>query len=251
LGIQAQKTLTVKNNKGSASVSGDVSPNEAKAKALNEAKTAALKSAGIDEHISSHEMLFTNSTSKDYSQFFSSDVQSELQGAISSYTITSEKMSCVSDKEAIYELVINAEVIKYGTKPDASFTANIEGLKGVYNNRENLIFTVKTSQDCYLTIFNITDVQAGMMFPNPYEKNTKLLKLQEVKFPQAKIDYSLGNDIKKQETNRLIYVFTKKEIPFVKADKEGNTSAESIFTWIYSITPDQRRVEYFTLTILK
>jgi hypothetical protein len=54
---------------------------------------------------------------------------------------------------------------------------------------------------------------------------------------------------KAQETNRLIFVFTKSPIPYLKADKDQMTLTENIFSWIYSIMPDQRKVLYFTFSI--
>jgi len=247
----SQKTVQVQSIKGSALISGDVSPNMAKTQALNNAKVNALKAAGIDEKINSYQLLFTSQVKNDYSQFFSSDIQSEMQGAVKSYSISSEKTYCKNDYEILYDVIIDAVVIKYDTKPDISFDSNIEGVKAVYNNGENLTFSVNATKVCYLTIFNITDAEAVLLFPNVYEKQNKLDKPEPSLFPTTAIDYRLGNDSKKQETNRLIFVFTKTLIPYIKMDKEQVTSNENIFSWIYSIPPDQRKIEYFTLTILK
>lgn len=249
--IFAQKNSQLSGIKGTAFITGDVSPNQAKIQALNEAKTNALKAAGIGEHINSYQLLFTSQEKNDYSQFFSSDIQSEIQGAVQSYEIKSEKTYCKSEFEIIYEVTINAYVIKYETKPDITFNANIEGVKGAYNNDENLTFNVKTTQVCYLTIFNITDKEAFMLYPNAYEKQVKCTPMESCKYPIAKIDYTLHTDLKQQETNRLIFIFTKTLIPFIKMDKEQMTTNENIFSWIYSIMPDQRKVEYLTLSILK
>ena len=247
----AQKISQVSGIKGTAYITSDISPNQAKVQALNDAKINALKTAGIGEHINSYQLLFTSQQKNDYSQFFSSDIQSEIQGAVQSYEIKSEKTYCKSEFEIICEVTIDASVIKYETKPDVTFDANIEGVKGVYNNDDKLTFTIKTTQSCYLTIFNITDKEAFMLFPNIYEKQTPLNTLERYKFPIAKIDYTLHTDMKQQETNRLIFVFTKTPILFIKMDKEQVTTHENIFSWIYSIMPDQRKTEYFTLTIQK
>lgn len=247
----SQKTIDVHAIKGSAPVSGDVSPNQAKIQALNNAKVNALKAAGIDENINSYQLLFTSQVKNDYSQFFSSDIQSEIQGAVKSYNIIAEKTYCKSEMEIICEVTIDVTVVKYDTKRDVSFDTNVEGIKGAYNNGDNLSFSVMATQHCYLNIFNITDTEATLLYPNVYEKQTKLNKSELYKFPVAAIDYGLGNDLKKQETNRLIFVFTKSQIPFIKMNKDQVTTQENIFSWIYSIPPDQRNVEYFTLSILK
>ena len=165
--------------------------------------------------------------------------------------IQGEKIYCKNDFEIICEIMIDASIIKYETKPDINFDANIEGVKGAYNNDDKLTFSVKTTQACYLTIFNITDKEAFMLYPNFYEKQTICKPMEACKYPIAKIDYTLHTDMKPQETNRLIFVFTKSPIPFIKMDKNQVTTHENIFSWIYSIMPDQRKVEYLTLAILK
>lgn len=245
----SQKSIAVSGIRGAAFISGDVSPNEARANALNDAKVNALKAAGINETVSSYQMLFTSQVKNDFTQFFSSDIQSEMQGAVRAVKVVQEKTYCKSEHEIICEVVIDGEVIRYESKPDPTFKASIDGIKGVYNNGDNLTFNVKVSQNCYLNVFNITDNGSGVFFPNTYEKNNQLAKSELYKFPMAKIDYSLGNAQKKQETNRLIFVFTKKDIAFIKMDQKQNTNSDDIFSWIYSIPPDERTVEYFALTI--
>ena len=244
----SQKTTNVNHIVGSAFVTGDISPNEAKAQALNEAKINALKAAGIGEQIKSNQLLLTSQQKNDYEQFFSSSIQSEIQGAVQSFNIKSERVYCKNEFEIIYEIVLDATVIKYDSKPDLTFDAHIEGIKSVYNNDENLTFSVKATKESYLTIFNITDKEAFMLYPNAYEKQIPV----EIKsFPIANIEYTLHTDMKTSETNRLIFVFTKTLYPFIKMDKEQITTHDAIFNWIYSIMPDQRKVEYITLLIQK
>ena len=247
----AQKVSQVSDIKGTSYITGDISPNQAKAQALNDAKLNALKAAGIGEHINSYQLLFTSQQKNDYSQFFSSDIQSEIQGAVQSYEIKSERTYCKSEIEIICEVTIDASVIKYEPKPDVTFNMNIEGVKATYNNDDKLSFTFKATQDGYLTIFDITDKEAFLLYPNAYEKQ-KVLKGSELySFPIAKIDYTLHTDLKQQETNRLIFVYTKTLIPFMKMNKDQVATYENIFSWIYSIMPDQRKVEYLILTIQK
>lgn len=245
----AQKTTKHSGIVGTAYISGDVSPNEAKVQALNEAKINALKAAGIAEDISTYQLLFTSQQKNDFTQFFSSAIQTEMHGAVQQYEVTNEKMYCKNENEIVYEVKINATVIKYDTKPDITFDANIEGIKAVYNNNENLTFNVTATQNCYLTIFNITDKEAIVMYPNKYEKQQALNTMQRYTFPQAKINYTLSTDDQKQETNRLIFVFTKTPVPFVKMKEDGVTTTEQIFSWIYSIAPNERDIEYTTLLI--
>jgi hypothetical protein len=90
-----------------------------------------------------------------------------------------------------------------------------------------------------------------VFFPNSYEKNNELLPLVIHNFPFAAIDYILYTDLKDKETNRLLFVFTKTFIPFIKMDKEQITNEDAIFNWIYSIMPDQRNVQYYSVIVQK
>jgi hypothetical protein len=251
LNVFSQRTETVHNIKGTAFISGDVSPNQAKSQALVEAKVNALKAAGIDEKLNSYQLLFTSQAKNEYSQLFSSNIASEMQGAIRSFTITSEKVYCKSNAEIVCEVIIDATVVRYSTKSDPAFDMEVSGMKAVYNAGDNLNFDVKATQNSYLTIFSVTDSEATLLYPNMFEPQKELVKLESYKFPKAKIDYALGNNLKKQESNRLIFVLTKTPISFIKMNEDQVTSNENIFTWIYSIPPDQRKVEYFTLTVEK
>jgi hypothetical protein len=246
--LSAQKLVKVSGIKGVSYISGDVSVNQAKYSAINEAKINALKAAGIGENIKSYQLLFSSQEKNEYAQFFSSDIQSEIQGAVASYDIINQATIQKNQNELYYEVTIDASIIKYDTKPDITFDANIEGVKGVYNNLDKLAFSVKTTQNCYLTIFNINDNEATLMYPNSLEKQ-KLLNSNEInKFP-PQAEYELETNLKDKEFNRLIFVFTKTAVPFIKMNKEQVTTNEAIFNWIYSIMPDQRKVEYRSLVI--
>ena len=58
-------------------------------------------------------------------------------------------------------------------------------------------------------------------------------------------------DLQYQEMNRLLFVFTKSYIPFIKMNQEQVTDEDAIFNWIYSIMPDQRNVQYYSVIVQK
>lgn len=63
-------------------------------------------------------------------------------------------------------------------------------------------------------------------------------------FPKN-VDYVMERTTKgdKPETTRLIFVFTKRQMEFIDLQGEEQiTSVEKILSWIYSISPDQRKV---------
>ena len=146
----SQEVIEIEYCKGTAFISGDISPNQAKENALNDAKMNALRAAGISETVRSFKMLYTTQKNKDYQQFFSNNIQSEMQGNILSYEIIDEQTIQKSEVELLVEVTINASVVKYETKPDINFDANIWGIDAVYNNGDVLEFSIKTSRVDYM-----------------------------------------------------------------------------------------------------
>ncbi len=248
----AQKTTKVKGIKGQGYISGNTSPVEARAMALNEAKLNALKAAGIAENIKSYELLFNSQDNSDFTQIMNSDVQSEISGAIKEYTIKSENQTKINNEFAI-EIVIDAVVIHYDNKPDLSFKHYIEGLKAYYQNGERLSFNFKSTQGCFLTIFVINPTEVSLFYPNKYEKQ-KLFQPELLnKFPTGSLNYNLSlPPQQKQEENMFVFVFTKKQIPFINMDENQIIKErDDVFSWIYAITPDERNVEYRKIIIGK
>jgi hypothetical protein len=250
--LNAQHLISVK-SKGSSFISGKVGPDEAKQQALAEAKLNALRNAGINENLSNYQVLFTGQSTKEYSQFFNSSTQSEIEGAIKSYSVISEQSTPESNSNFKLVVEIEAVVIKYSTKKDIYFDAHINGIKPIYEVDQKLEFDMKLTQNCFVTVFNlIDDKQCTVLYPLPKNKKNKLSANTLINFPSdftKEDDFVLYTD-KKQESNQLIFVFTKEEVPYIHFDKDGNTSNEDMFSWIYSITPDQRLVNYQSFFII-
>lgn len=249
--IKAQQIKQVKGAKGEGIIAGRISESEARREALNQAKVEALRLAGVSEHLQSYELLFRSEVDHDYSEFFGSDIQSELQGAVQQYQVVEEKRGVDPVSNLfIIEVTIDATVILYDTGPDPAFQVEVNGIKGVYESGETLTFSVFSSMDAHLNIFNITDHSASLMYPNPWEQRKTIPAEKEISFPFGYVDYYLEPEKNAPEMNRLIFVFTKEPVPFLHyRGEEQATTAEQIFSWIYGLTPDIRRVDYQVFTI--
>lgn len=246
----SQEIRHVKGAKGSYQISGSVSEEEAKVKALAEAKVNALKMAGVSENIKSYDMLFKSEIGSKYEEVFMSDKQSEIRGAIKDYTMEFTK-GLDEYKNFNIEVTIEANVILYKTSADPAFTVNIEGIKQGYQNGEKLSFTITPSINCYLNIFNIYDKNAALTYPNSYEKQQMLEAGKAYTFPLNKnIDYPLERTTVDPEKNKLIFVFTKDLIPFMKYKGESQeTNFEDVSSWLFSISPDRRTNHYISFVI--
>ena len=244
-----QKTINVSNVTGSYILSNNETLNYGRESALNNAKINALNKAGIAEDISSYNLLYRQGNNGDFQEIFDSQFQSEIKGAIKSYEIIDEKRSTNEFENFVIEITINAKVIKYNKNSDPSFTSKIDGILPVYNHESTLEFSLISSQDFYLTIFYINDDKSGLLYPNSQEES-KLFNAEKIyNFPYNSY-YDLETE-KKEETNRLIFVFTKEDYKFTTQNTDGLTSRDEIFEWIYSISPDRRTMNHYSFTILK
>jgi hypothetical protein len=246
--IHAQVEKQVTGAKGEGILAGRVSESEARAEALSKAKVEALRKAGITESLNSYQMLFKSEANNNFSEFFSSDVQTEIQGAVKDYTIVSERRKSYEHYFAI-EVTIDATVVIYDTRPDPTFNVRIEGIKTIYEVGELLSFKILSTQDCHLHIFSIDDNIASLTYPNPHEPSKIIKAGVAVEFP-FNGRYELTKEGKEPLFNRLVFVFTKLPVTFLNHQGEDQlTSSEKIFSWVYGMTPDKRIVQYQTFTI--
>lgn len=244
----SQEIKKVTGAKGRYIISGNVSEEEATNKALAEAKLNALKLAGVAEHIQSYDMLFKSEVGTKFEEVFMSDMQSEIRGAVRNFDMTAEKG--IDELKNFYiEVTIDAEVILYTVGSDPAFKVRIEGIKQGYQDGEKLFYTVTPTQNCYLTIFNLYEKNATVIFPNPYEQQQLFEAGKSYKFPLTELidGYDLVKTTKEPEKNKQVFVFTKDNIPYIKyllIDGDQVTSFGEMSTWIFSISPD-KRVSYF------
>ncbi len=251
--LTAQKTVKVYGIKGVSFVTDNITLKQARQEALNDAKMNALKAAGVIENINSYEAFVSSANNSDYSQYYSSGILSELQGAILDFNSCKPNKDTLFKSEQFEHLIVNtfidASIIVYDTRPDESFNVKLDGLKSVYNNKDKLTFSILSTQDCYLTIFTSMEENASVLFPNKYENSFLIQKNKQINFPIGQSEYELTTEKKNGEKNKIIFVFTKKPNSYIKVDNNQETKIDDVFSWISAITPDQKRVEYKTFII--
>ena len=249
--LNAQEIIKVDSVRGQALITGRISEAEARREALNDAKVEALRKAGVSEHLQTYEMLFRSEMNNDFSEFFGSDIQAELQGAVQDYHVLSwsRKIDPETNLFAI-EVLLNATIIKYSNRPDPTFNVKVEGIKPVYGEGENLTFTIFATQNCYLHIFGITDKYTSLIYPNTWEAHKLFEAGKQEKFPIGNVEYPLFKSGKEPELTRIVFVFTKDPVQYLSfKGEEQITSSEAIFSWIYSLMPDRRKVDYHMFTV--
>ena len=229
-------------------MSRDLTPEQTKAKAIEEAKRNALLKAGVAETVSVTDFNYQFEDNEKFREIFQSISTIETGGQIIVDTILSEKKSFNEFGNMQVEVEIQATVFQYKEKADQTFLIKVEGIDEVYKNMDYLKFLVTPTQNGYLKIFNVSDEKTSLLYPYKDLTNKRLnditnrlfLKDQTVKMPvhPAFSDgYYLEIDKpdKEQEFNILIFVFTKQNIPFLQ-----EVNFTNMMRWIYAMTPDER-----------
>lgn len=255
LNVLSQHTIKVQDVKGECIIS-NITPEQAKEQAIQEAKREALRKAGVSENVGTSSLLKTSEDKAGIKQMFNEILTVEINGEVLSYIVTKETKKINEFNNIVIEVTINAEVIKYDKKKDPSFDIKVDNIDEHYKEGQVLVFDFTPSADGYLKIFNMNDTENSIIYPY-FDSTNKSLndfpdrlfnKNEKIKFPINRLfgnpktketGYLLSTD-KQNEFNHLVFVYTKQNIPFYKT-----VNYQNIISWIYSISPDQRVVKYF------
>ena len=220
----------------------NITPEQARELAIEEAKKEALRRAGVTERIRATDVLSTLETNNRSNQLFSSFSSIELNGAVTQFEVVKDEREINSLDGQLYAVVtIDATVKKYETAPDPEFKFNVSGLKSLgYVNGENIVFSVHPNKEGYLKIFLFENSQtAAQVFPNQFETNRLFRAKETVNFPTiVGIDYRAEKSTTDRlEQNWLLLVYTKKDIPFY-----GETNFQTVLNWVNTIELNEREV---------
>jgi len=235
--INAQNRITVKYIKGSCTVQ-NLSPEKAKEEAILDAKKNALRQAGIIEDIKSLDALNTFSDNDKVNQFFNSFSTIELNGAIVDWSIVKEEKIIDEFNNFVYNVYIDAKILKYSTTIDKEFIVSIDGIKDAYREKEAISFTLKPTKSCYIKFFLIESPDSVfLIYPNEYEPAVAFEANRNFRFPMNDhINYTASLN-KSSESNLVLIIATKKNIPFASEVNYNN-----VMNWLNGIELDQKYV---------
>jgi hypothetical protein len=136
----------------------------------------------------------------------------------------------------VVRLTMSARVKSVSGKPDPSFKLQLDLNKQVYQNGDEVIFHVKASKDCYLTILNLAaDDSVYVLFPNDIRRDCRMISGTQLEFPSTE-DRERGLRIRvatlsgHSEDNEMIKIIaTKQDVPFLDVS-ESSTGFEAIGT---------------------
>ena len=180
---------------------------------------------------------------------------SQASGEIVYFEVIEEdsKINPIRTNEVIYYCTARVTV-KRGVEPDLNFTAKISGLQSVYSDGAELQFQIVPNDDAYLNVFLFVDNKTGYRlypdFPFSTDCHESAILLEKGKkyyFPINCI-YGITKDTDApRETNRLVFVFTKKNLKY----NEAETSREEIEKWISKIRNDEKKTYVMPFDIIK
>jgi hypothetical protein len=233
IAVQAQ-TEKVKDVPGSAALV-NITPEQAKQRAIDDAKAEALRLAGVEEWVQSVNFLETRESNNKVTDFFHSLTSVQSMGEVVSWSLVKENKIKDELGNLRYDVVIDAEVRIYKTRPDPEFQVDVDGVKTVYKNGDNLEFSVLPNRTGYLSVF-IVDHESNVvqLFPNQEEKMIKMVEAQRYAFPMSKhYRYEVFTNLR-EEANYVFFLFTKSNIPY------RGDSFQSFIEYVYRIEPWER-----------
>ncbi|NCC73642.1 MAG: hypothetical protein EOM06_09620 [Sphingobacteriia bacterium] len=254
-----QETITVRAS--GRYFSSELTPNQTRDRAIEEAKREALNKAGVAESISFTDFSYQFEDNERFKEIFQSVSSIETGGEIIVDRVISENRSFNEFGNMVVEVEIEATIYRHKSEPDPSFRFSVDAVDQVYQNGDLLKFSFTPYQSGFLKIFNITDTDAEtyLLFPYTDPSNPALnddpdrlfVKGEKVSLPDnPAFDHGytleLDNPDRTQEFNILMFVFTRQNIPFTEP-----VNFTSMMRWIYSIPPDQRATEQIGFVIKK
>jgi hypothetical protein len=229
-------------------ISSDLTPEQTKAKAIEDAKRNALLKAGVGETVSFTDFSYKYEDSQRFDEIFQAISTIQTGGEIIVDTILNETRSFNEFGNMMVEVEIEATIYQHNEKADPTFLIAVEGIDEVYKNEDLLQFTITPTRDGYLKIFNVNENETSLLYPyrdseNPQysDKTNHLFEAEKIVqlplHPAFDHGYFLevGSPGKAEEFNILIFVFTKQNIPFIQ-----KPDFNSMMQWIYAIPPNER-----------
>jgi hypothetical protein len=253
ISLSAQKKIAV-TAQGSYEAR-DLTLEEVKQKAIDEAKRNAMIKAGISENVQVSDFLYTFEDDEKFQEIFQSFISTET-GAEIVVEESKELNRDINDfGNILIEVEIKAIIYKHKEKKDLTFKFKVDGIKELYYENDPVMFSFTPTKEGYLKIFNVTDNSSFVLYPYLDIENSYLnddperlfLRNEKVNFPvNNNMDYyfEISDRQKDKEYNLLIFVYTKENIPLLE-----DASVENIMKWIYEIPLDSRYVEQFGIAL--
>ena len=241
-----QPKKRVENVKGEWVVSNDITPMQARDNAINQAKIAALRLAGVPEIISESNLMYHSEKPEQMKELFESLASVAISGEVSEFSIVKEDKKLNEYGAIMYDVWIDASVVVHHSAKDQGFNMEVTGVREGYSSPDQLKFEVTPWKEGYLTAFILSDKESSQLFPNNSERQEKLAAQTVYTFPRSKaVEYEVSTE-NSVEINYLLLLYSKQEIPFMK-----ELTHQNILKFIAGIDPAQKSLKTYSFLIKK
>ncbi|HWP83070.1 MAG TPA: DUF4384 domain-containing protein [Bacteroidota bacterium] len=266
--VAAQTVQTVTTS-GIAYLTQDVTYGEAERRALEDAFSKAIAEvAGVNVQSeiygSKAEVLASNPNENEFLEVFTVINRSVSYGRIVGHKILEKKTETTElAGGAVLPIVrvrVACEVAKDEGKPDPSFRLELDLNNEVFYDRgerkknDEVIVTVQSTQDAYLTVFGVTNDTVNILLPNELIKNNQLKKGEKFTFPSEELrsqGFRLRVSVpvgRARATEMVLAVATKDPVEFKGGKVVGGigivptyvAALDELNKWLSQIPPDRR-----------
>ncbi|MEJ1240261.1 DUF4384 domain-containing protein [Chryseolinea sp. T2] len=243
-GQNVQQTKAVQDVQGQWVISNDITPVQARERAIDQAKAEALRLAGVPEYVAESNLTYKTEKDLALKDIHESLTSIDVSGEISSFKVVREEKHKNEFGNLMYDVWIDATVVLHTSARDPGFTMSVNGIRDSYRSPEELVFDILPSKEGFLNIFIISDRESTHLFPNKIEKQEKFEGGKSYKFPRSRaLDYEVSSQAG-MEVNYVVLLYTKMEVPFLQEE-----TPENILKFIANIDPSQKCLKTYSILI--
>lgn len=242
-------------------ISFNLSEEEARLQALRDARTKALYKAveqriapQIKEFTTKANTFITTGAYTEYFNLFPDFIRSVRYGRITEEQILEQEVL----SSGKYQVRLKAQVTLETVQQPMDFRLDVEFDKPHFNIGDNFSLTLKSNQDCYVTIINIqADGTMTVLFPSPIMVNNFLKAGEVYQFPPPKsVEYLLSDPT----TEMILVIATRDAINFSATSGERFPQASfpkdihgmllDLSKWLATIPPERRTLADTTFEVI-
>jgi hypothetical protein len=193
--------------------------------AFSQAKLEALNQAGVEEQISSTQLLTKSNNAFRNKENFYESIQSNLEGEITRFDHLSTKQSVDENGNILICVTANVDVLKYGSIDRNPITFEAIDLSKRYKDGDDLNFRIRSGGGIYFYVFYVDDKNRyQLIYPSELQPNNNITtNLHQL--PHSSTERWVLNTSKDEEKNNIILVAADKAII------DGLSSIRNFNTW--------------------
>ncbi|HBN10074.1 MAG TPA: hypothetical protein DD435_16020 [Cyanobacteria bacterium UBA8530] len=230
---------------GKAEITGNLTPEKAKVKALNQARSRAIEQVvGIEV---SDEAYFGRSGEGSLKLF--RETKAITWGRVVEekdlrYSTENVKVKPEDSPIIFIKVRLRARVAK-DNPPDPNFKVSLKLNRHNFNEGAPLKMDIRSTQDGYLSVFNLAaNDRVYVIYPNGYRQELAIAKNVGLELPKADDPFSIrpapleGHEMD-VEAVKVIATRSKLDLPRVD-EKNGSLSMADFYRWLLSIPAAER-----------